>query len=203
VAVLNGTDSAIRTKIPIFSGKFFDAEWFAPWRHKLSYTNEGGKLKVVVPAELKVESAFLADADGLVIMRNCGAGMNEWIEDERMRQWAKEAGSADRYRYGYGYGGLSETSKTGMPEPGTLRKFLVDISFPSGLEDNADFRSYMMDNREKSMDIRRRVKDGRCLLLFLSPSSGFFPVNIQACRPDTAEVNLVRVRAPDKIPAKE
>lgn len=199
VDVVNGRNSQMSARIPIFSSKTFDAAWYMPWVHEVKAAGDGSG-SIVVPPELKVQSAFLAQSEGLSPMLPKG---NTLIPGKR-QPW-KEALQQHSVGGGmYYYGGRNEL----MPKDDVLRNYLIGVSFPwaatAALETASQNPNQAAANpvymhasgREASLDVACRLRAGKVLLLFLEPSGNMLPMSISQSSPRSVCANLVRIQLP-------
>jgi hypothetical protein len=204
VELVNGRNSAISARIPIFSSKEFDAAWYMPWTHEITCTREGSSLKIIVPKELKASHAFLADEDGLTeLTKEDGAWIaGPWKSwEDAITDMAASLGSP----WLYGRRSSMRDDEVLMPKEKALRNYLICMSFP--WEVTSEQRRHHQvtyyrqgrDSRERLLDIRNRLRVGKSLLLFLDGSNNLLPVKIKRHFPKTMHMNLVRVQIPEDV----
>ncbi len=209
VDVVNGADSTMSARIPIFSSKTFDASWYMPWPHEIVCRRERTDLQFIVPADLKITTAFLATDEGLTRLDRFG---DTWTTGSTPEPWdeaiARRVNSISQYRYNYGYRSGDSDDNDMLPSTDSLQDYLICMSFPTEVSQdkaqklNSYYSSYYRrerDGREIAMDIQRRLHGGKVLLLFSEQAPGLLPVEIKWSLPSVRRVNLVRYQVPDGV----
>ena len=208
VDIANGRDSTISARIPVFSSKEFGATWFMPWSHEIACQRDGQVLSFIVPEALNVNSAYMASEEGLINLTKKGQA---WVAEGNTTPWetiiVSRAGALSphwHFRMGMPFGTVDDERL--MPSSETLQSYLLCMSFPWEVSPDNVQNAYQAlyyrqsrDYRERSMDIRCRLKGGRTLLLFLEPTSSLLPIRIRWNSPTVMQVNLVRFQVPESI----
>lgn len=198
VVIQNGVASLYETKIPIFSGRVLDAEWFAPWQTNITCSGTANDFKVVVPAALDVVAALLAEKEGVFTLQK-GALPQEWIAFGAGESWTNTLTSVTRDLNRWNNNSLEEGDTKGhVPVQKLVENYLVAMSFPFAAEHNAssDYL-YNKNSRESALDIRGRLRSGATLLLFLAPETSLMPVEVKGYSPEMTIANLIRIQIPD------
>jgi hypothetical protein len=209
VQITNGRTSSLRSRIPIFSSKIFDATWYADWVHKIQFERQSKGVVVRVPKTLRVRKGYLATETGLteLVLRS---------EDDKMREY--RASDAGNRKWKNVLTGLVtsqdwdisplhwflDRGKPLLPPQKTLDDYCLSISFAGtrntgpNAENNSMF-AYRRNRRERALEVQDRLSRGDILLLLVEDGEALLPVTIQNHRPDSARVSLVRIQVPTNM----
>lgn len=208
VRIGNGAQPVALARIPVFSARELDMGWYGPvpWRFDAVRTPAG--YRVTMPAGLKVDTAFVAERGGLVVLQPTE---DSWSQDAPARPWqdlAREWSGAINTRLEAWNSGREDEDLL-MPTDVLLRQYLLLASHvvvpqsinargvatdDPGVEEIVSRRSA----EERVWAITSRVQMGPVLYVFVvPPGDGAF--RLPGTRPRRAQLQLIRVQLPGNM----
>ena len=200
VKVVHGKRESVAARIPVFSSKMFDAAWYTPWTNRLQCVSAEGGLEIVVPDELKVRSAYLADQEGVTA---CALSPENgtWAARGRTESWrrffvSEPQGVDTVFGPRWDRRPAAVSLKAWRPQ---FERYLIWVSFVSMPADergtevsgeaqtrvseasppasaawayyaNAPAEFHSRDGREVSLNVRDRLRNGSSMLLLFLDS---------------------------------
>jgi hypothetical protein len=191
VNILNGRQSIIETRIPIFSSKDFDAAWYMDWPYELNIEQDHGEVHLELPDDLDIASACLLSDSRLKELKQDGT------------RWSTTGGATvDVSALISSLNELSNWNQSPMPEPDNLKKYIqfISLQIKQQKEDDDWYydKAYTSLNGKETM-LRRTplLQDGhRMLILYCKPTSRMLPITVKGGLPLHRDVCAIRILLP-------
>ncbi|MFT5241314.1 MAG: hypothetical protein ACI9OU_000157 [Candidatus Promineifilaceae bacterium] len=211
VTIQLGAEPELNARIPVFSSKQFQAEWFGEWDAAVwrEDTQDMAAFRLQFGGAT-VHSAYLAQQEGLLELHSEGPDAEGSIRLHRAyedrRDWGTVVGEyAEKLHMPQHFRGWGANSDKALPNVDALKRYVICMSHPiDPALDPENFNKHWQlnqlhssrDSFERKLSLVASLPQEDVLLLILDDGEAMTPLALESGAPDVVHLTCIRVRFP-------